>query len=81
MRSKSFQALTTDIKQRKGVAPELANTLFLGTPGAAIAAITSMQDYKIESSLDAHRHAPDAHMYWIPGNMMLNATSGIAPIS
>jgi hypothetical protein len=46
-----------------------------------IGAIASMQDYKIDAPLDAHQHAPNAHMYWIPGNMMLNAISGIAPIS
>ena len=40
-----------------------------------------MQDYKIDTSIDAHQHVPNAHMYWIPSNMMLNAISGIAPIS
>ena len=40
-----------------------------------------MQDYKIDTSIDAHQHVLNAHMYWIPGNMMLNAISGIAPIS
>ena len=46
-----------------------------------IGAITSMQDYKINASIDVHQQTPNAHMYWIPGNMMLNAISGIAPIS
>lgn len=55
--------------------------LFHGALGVTIAAITSMQDYKTDAPLDAHQHAPNAHMYWIPGNMMLNAISGIAPIS
>ena len=76
-----FQALTTDIKQRRGVAPELAKTLFHGALGVTIAAITSMQDYKFDAPLDAHQDAPNTYMYWIPGNMMLNAISGIAPIS
>ena len=76
-----FQALTTDIIQRRGVAPELAKTFFHRALGVTIAAITSMQDYKIAVSLDAHQRAPNAHMYWIPGDMMLNAISGIAPIS
>ncbi|MGR3512257.1 MAG: hypothetical protein ACU0GG_05790 [Paracoccaceae bacterium] len=76
-----FPALTTDIKQRRGVAPQLAKTLLHCTPGVTIAVISSMQDYKIDAPIDAHQHAPNAHMYWIPGNMMLNAISGIAPIS
>ena len=76
-----FQGLTTDIKQRRGVAPELAKKLFHRTAGVTIATITSMQDYKIDAPFDAHQHAPSAHLYWIPGNMMLNAISGIAPIS
>ena len=40
-----------------------------------------MQDYKIDTSVDVHQLTPNTHMYWIPGNMMLNAISGIAPIS
>ena len=50
-------------------------------PRVTITIMTSMQNYKIDASLDAHHHASNAHMYWIPGNMMLNAISGIAPIS
>lgn len=51
------------------------------TPEVTITVIHSMQDYKIDAPLDAHQDAPNVHMYWIPGNMMLNAISGIAPIS
>ena len=65
----------------RSIDTERRKELFHCTPGLTITVITSMQDYKIDASLDAHQHAPNAHMYWIPGNMMLNAISGIAPIS
>ena len=65
----------------RSIDTERREALFHCTPGLTIAVITSMQNYKIDASLDAHQHAPNAHMYWIPGDMMLNATSGIAPIS
>ena len=55
--------------------------LFHCTQGLTIAVINSVQDYKIGVSIDVRQHTPNAHMYWIPGDMMLNAISGIAPIS
>ena len=50
-------------------------------PGLTIAFFNTTQDYKIDASIDARRQTPNAHMYWIPGGMMLNAISGIAPKS
>jgi len=65
----------------RSVGTERRKAHFHSTPGLTIAFINSVQDYKIDVSLDVHQHAPNAYMYWIPGNMMLNAISGIAPIS
>ena len=65
----------------RSVGIERRKSLFHCTPGLTIAVINSAQDYKIDTSIDAHQHVPNAHMYWIPSNMMLNAISGIAPIS
>ena len=65
----------------RSASTELKKAHIHRTPGVTIGAITSMQDYKIDASIDVHQQTPNAHMYWIPGNMMLNAISGIAPIS
>lgn len=59
----------------------LSKALSYCPPGLTIAIINSVQDYKINASIDVHQQTPNTHMYWIPGNMMLNAISGIAPIS
>ena len=66
---------------KRSVGTGRRKALFHCTPGLTIAVINSTQDYKIDASIEAHQHAPNAHMYWIPDNMMLNAISGIAPIS
>ena len=80
VRSMTFQTLTCGIRQNEASAPngEIALSRHSWSDDRPI---TSMQDYKTDTPLDAHQHAPNAHLYWIPGNMMLNAISGIAPIS
>ncbi len=70
-----------DVRQFEDAGTEPREALFHCTPGVTIPLINSMQDYKIDASFDVHQHALNAHMYWIPGNMMLNTISGIAPIS
>jgi len=76
-----FRAPGSEIRQNRDVGTQLRKALFHCTPGVTITVISSIQNYKIDASLDVHQHAPNAHMYWIPRNMMLNALSGIAPIS
>ena len=65
----------------RSVGTERRKALFHCTSGVTIAPINSMQDYKIDTPFDVHQLTPNANMYWIPGNIMLNAISGIAPIS
>lgn len=65
----------------RSIDTELEKALFQCILGVAIAIVTSRQDYKIDASVDVHQLTPNTHMYWIPGSMMLNAVSGIAPIS
>lgn len=60
---------------------ERRKALFHSPRRLTIAVIKSAQDYKIDAAIDVHQHVPHAHMYWIPGDIMLNAISGIAPIS
>lgn len=70
-----------DINQERNVRNELKKTLVLGAREVMIAVINIAQDYKINGLRDTRQHTPNARMYWIPGDMMLNAISGIAPIS